>query len=479
MSIHIILGKPGSGKSMYATQRVFQELIEGRRNIVTNLPLKPGMLNEYIQKTYPNVNVNFVHRLRILTDEEMSRFWEFRGPPTQEQSNGNDEGRGVAYFLDEAHIAFNARDWATLGRGAIHYMSQHRKLGDIIWPITQAVGNLDKQFRSVAEDYTVLRNEYTAKMGVFRGMGRFVRKSYYTEPQGKAEPFETATFHIDTKGIAACYDTAKGIGVHGSKADIGRRAKGIPIWWVFPLLIGAASLCVFIPMWMGKGASKFLTGGQKAMAQVAKPFVPPQPVVDTQALPPQPIFPSSYDVVTREPVRQYFKDLPKRKVTGVLVREGSIVVLMDDGSKIYEDDPEFQGAKRGRVKIDGVWYTPTGVPRGTIDDKLNSLQVINNKEVDKPKEAATVTEVKSYHVVTSTQQPIIKPNENQQVPTLAENRAVPSVLPQRNVASPRRTVRVLVPRQEPVGTTVAIRNSTRGEIPGNRVGIGNSQNRFP
>jgi len=52
MSIHIILGKPGSGKSMYATQRVFQEFLEGRRNIVTNLPLKPGALNEYIQKLF-------------------------------------------------------------------------------------------------------------------------------------------------------------------------------------------------------------------------------------------------------------------------------------------------------------------------------------------------------------------------------------------------------------------------------------------
>lgn len=263
MSIHVILGKPGSGKSLYATTRVIRELLESQRNIVTNLPLRPDRLNEYMGETYPRACTRFVERVRILTDDEIGSFWKFRGP-------ADDPGAlGVAYFLDEAHIAFNARDWATIGRGALHYLSQHRKLGDIVWPITQSAGNLDKQFRSVSEDFTVLRNEYTAKFGPFKGRGRFVRKTYLAEPSNNAEPFETASFTLDVKGIASCYDTAKGIGVHGNKADIGRKAKGIPIWTVIPAGLALGLMCVAIPWALAKGASRVLTGGKASKPPIA------------------------------------------------------------------------------------------------------------------------------------------------------------------------------------------------------------------
>lgn len=277
MSIHVILGKPGSGKSLYATSRLIQELRETGRNIVTNLPLRLERLNEYLQEHYPNDDLRMVQRVRMLSDLELRTFWNYRGPEitsginaaniyddhhsTESKPYGDDKGAGVAYFLDEAHIAFNARDWANIGKGALHYLSQHRKLGDIVFVITQAPGNLDKQFRSVAEDFTVLRNEYTAKYGPFRGRGRFVRKVYLSEPQGNSEPFDKGTFTLDAEGIASCYDTAKGIGVHGSKADIGRRAKGISIWWVVPAALVMCLAAVAIPWWLGRTASGFIAGG--------------------------------------------------------------------------------------------------------------------------------------------------------------------------------------------------------------------------
>jgi zona occludens toxin (predicted ATPase) len=96
MSIHVILGKPGSGKSLYATSRVLDELVNGSRNVVTNLPLHPGRLNEYIQQKHPQLDARLVQRLRILTDDEIKSFWDFRGP------DGDKGAKGVAYFLDEA-----------------------------------------------------------------------------------------------------------------------------------------------------------------------------------------------------------------------------------------------------------------------------------------------------------------------------------------------------------------------------------------
>lgn len=315
MSIHIILGKPGSGKSLYATSRLIDELANGKRNVVTNLPIRPDRLNQYLQDKYPDRDCRMIQRLRMLTDDEMRQFWLYRGPDAEAGTSypsdlpefsawttpfdGSDSqdyvtayrrhvereqeayedakaelakrreqfikylgdlsgGLGVAYFLDEAHIAFNARDWASLGRGAIHYLSQHRKLNDIVWPITQSPGNLDKQFRSVAEDFTVLRNEYMAKYGPFRGRGRFVRRIYLSEPTGNAEPFDKGTFTLDKEGIASCYDTAKGIGVHGTTADIGKRAKGISIWWAFAGAFGIAALVGLVPFLLGKAAQSVM-----------------------------------------------------------------------------------------------------------------------------------------------------------------------------------------------------------------------------
>lgn len=296
MSIHIILGKPGSGKSFYATRRLIDELCDTNRNIVTNLPLRLDALNDYVQKRWPDRDLRPLQRIRLLSDDEMRYFWKFRGaadvaPPElqlwgaeqNEQRKSalardldhwaktpslGDEGRGVAYFLDEAHIPFNARAWATVATAALFYLSQHRKLGDIVWPITQAPSNLDKQFRSVAEDFTRVRNEYLAKWGPFKGRGRFVRKTYLSEPTGtNAEPFETASFTLD--GIEACYDTAKGIGVHGNKADVGRRANGIPILWVVPGALVLALACVVVPYLIGKGAAKFI-GGSEAVPAASK-----------------------------------------------------------------------------------------------------------------------------------------------------------------------------------------------------------------
>jgi len=371
MSIHVILGKPGSGKSLYATARVIQELREGQRNIVTNLPLHPGRMNEYLQQKWPDQDCRLVQRLRILTDDELREFWKFRGP------DGDEGKQGVAYFLDEAHIAFNAREWATLGRGALHYLSQHRKLGDIVWPITQAPGNLDKQFRSVAEDFTVLRNEYTAKFGPFRGRGRFVRRTYLAEPSQNAEPFETATFTLDKEGIASCYDTARGIGVHGNKADIGRRAKGIPIWTVIPAALALAACCVFVPLALGRGVSGYMTGTVKKPA-------PQKPSADLRGVVRTPFgggFPSprgegegasgAVPIVENGPVRsQSVADatLPRAAssrdekstnepvaraeiwVLGYVVRGGKVNVLLSDGRTLSEHDGVLDRVTRNFVE---------------------------------------------------------------------------------------------------------------------------------
>lgn len=356
MSIHIILGKPGSGKSLYGVHMVIRQLRETGRNIVTNLPLHPGRLNEYLQQRFPKENLRMVQRLRVMTDEEMREFWKFRGPPLVTEYDapeqvpenarfGDDKGRGVAYFLDEAHIAFNARDWAVLGRGAIHYMSQHRKLGDIVFPITQAVGNLDKQFRSVAEDFTVMKNEAVAKLGPFRGAARFKRTSFYSEPSNNAQPFEVATFRLDKDGIASCYDTARGIGVHGSKADIGRRAAGISIYWVFPIVLAIALAVVAVPYFLGRAATSFVAGGPAKTSKGDKTAV--------QAAAPVASSPAS-SVGRPAAASSASLGVPRDGsavwVVGSVVQGDRYLVILSDGRRFSEEELELSRATRAFVE---------------------------------------------------------------------------------------------------------------------------------
>jgi hypothetical protein len=433
MSIHITLGKPGSGKSLLNTRRVIRELRESRRNIVTNLPLRPGQLNEYLQRKFPEENLRLAQRLRILTDDELKKFWEFRGPPDigahkpeplapfrfearpdesigdqkirfqhesavyaqmaaeHERRNmhfrdpgGDPEGsQGVCYILDECHIAFNARDWATVGRGAINYLSQHRKLGDIVWPITQAAGNLDKQFRSVAEDFTVCRNEYVAKFGIFKGRGRFVWKTYNSEPDRSSEPFLTGTFKFD--GEEECYDTARGIGVHGNKADIGRRAKGIPILWSIPALIAfALVVCLIVPWLLGTGIPKFLNGRAREIAgtgeqiikeKVGEAVVPKNEDHSGPSKPPSRFTaPQNYTPPTRvqEPTRSREQSNAQEPwPTGFITRNGRINVTMSDGTIISEEDnepgklPVLRRVTRTSAEINGKIMRFRGSPTVT------------------------------------------------------------------------------------------------------------------
>jgi len=150
---------------------------------------------------------------------------------------------GVYYAIDEVNNFFNSRAWMETGRDVLYYLSQHRKLGDTVICITQAVENVDKQFRSVTQDFTYLRNLSKETFGKFKMPSIFVRKTFGSPPSEHSQPMETGTFRLDVTGIAACYDTAQGVGIHGRNADIGAKKKGIPIWI---LLLGIPAIIIAI-----------------------------------------------------------------------------------------------------------------------------------------------------------------------------------------------------------------------------------------
>lgn len=264
MSIHFISGKPGGGKTLYSVRLIVDELVRGNRPVVTNVPLKMADLAVFIQERYPKAyeekfiaaGVHLSDRVQLISEDDLPKFFTYRAGIVRVESVTNVEWKagkrpdftvvkdsGVFYVLDEIHIAFNARAWAETGAEVLYYLSQHRKLGDDVVCITQSVGNVDKQFRSVAQDFTYIKNLSKQKAGLFYLPAIFTRNTYCQPATDNSKPMESGTFSLDVSGLASCYDTARGVGIHGrSGADTNARKKGLH-WAVavvgIPLVIWA------------------------------------------------------------------------------------------------------------------------------------------------------------------------------------------------------------------------------------------------
>ena len=282
MSIHFISGKPGGGKTLYGVRMIMDELSCGVRPIITNVPLRLAELNRYFQEHYPKsyerrffrkdeagnvVPVHITDIIRVLSDDEMGVFFSFRGNDVRLPTVTNVEWRagkrpdyssvedgGVFYVLDEVHIAFNARKWAETGNEVLYYLSQHRKLGDDVVCITQAISNVDKQFRSVAQDFTYIKNLSKQNLGLFRMPALFLRSTYAQPAVENSKAMETGSFSLDVSGMAACYDTAKGVGIHGRRgADTKARKRGIHwLWFLIGLPVFLYCVYHFVPHLVAK-----------------------------------------------------------------------------------------------------------------------------------------------------------------------------------------------------------------------------------
>jgi len=367
MSLHFISGKPGGGKSLYAMQLLQDELLHGSRLICTNLPLNLGELNTYLTAEFPNRVFDLHARVRVLDDStETGSFWLYRWASQQIGAVAEDEwkagkrfdfgkplvdvgevDRGVLFIIDEIHLFFNSREWMNTGKGCLFYLSQHRKLGDDVVAVTQSIGNVDKQFRSLAQDFSYIRNMKKEKKGLFKLPGIFIR-STYSQPftgQPGVEAMEVRTFRLQPTKLAACYNTAAGVGVLGrSGSDTGERTKGLP-WWV--AILAVVLICAgvaFVPSLIGKAVGS--TVGKTATATAKGGVILPS-LVSSNALQSNPRASAPPEKFAEQP-----KPLPVF-VVGHYVRDRRVIVLLTDGTRRQTG---IEALNEDGAVIDGVRY---------------------------------------------------------------------------------------------------------------------------
>jgi hypothetical protein len=364
MSIHFLSGKPGGGKSLYAVRLCLDELLYGSRCIVTNLPLKLDELNSYLQVQFPDKSINLFERIILLDDAtETGRFWTVRpGRPVisvlskveWERGGKPDYGAvhdgGVFYVIDEVHNFFNARAWMETGRDVLFYLSQHRKLGDTLIAVTQHVGNVDKQFRSLTQDYTYLRNLTKERMGLFRLPARFIRKTYLQPATDTATAMESGSFSLDVSGLARCYDTAAGVSIHGKAADRGERHKGLHwAWAVVGVPVAILLFLHFVPKVIGKVTepprlSPVVVPG---VARVSpSPSSQPLPVKASPPVSAGPSVPVSASVPATNAI----------KVTGRVFTGRAWHVLLSDGRTVKLGDGHLTVIGDDFAVVDGTRY---------------------------------------------------------------------------------------------------------------------------
>jgi len=170
-----IEGKPGSGKSYYATLKIIEDLKNGKK-IYTNMEnILIRSLAWHIEKTTEGKvrKETVLDNFRILKTKDLRRFWEI---PKRQLVNST-------IILDEVMLDFFSRDWQKTGKDLIFFFTQHRKYRVDLYYITQSISKVDGVLREMTQYYIRLRNTNHFKMWFVKVPERFVATWFYEDQE--------------------------------------------------------------------------------------------------------------------------------------------------------------------------------------------------------------------------------------------------------------------------------------------------------
>ena len=265
-----LTGKPGAGKSYFATRVIIAEIMEGKnRPIVSNVPINKEKLREYTRKDF------YYYPLETYTDNKA--FFTNRGyyqiddlPCTENIDFApllKEDDEGVLFIIDEAHLYFNARNWKHMPQATISYITTIRHVGDsLIW-MCQKFTDIDSQIRGKTQAFHLLRNLEKEKIGMFkRGTGfrcyQYQEERHIeTHGSGTNPPSQDFTYPFDIK-VAECYNTSLFNKAHDKKY----RIKAIPLNYIIYAVI---TLVVAGIYWVSTGGYRQMyTAFLPDMAQI-------------------------------------------------------------------------------------------------------------------------------------------------------------------------------------------------------------------
>ena len=270
-----LTGKPGAGKSYFATRLIIAEITKGKnRPIVSNVPINKKKLREYVKKdfyyydleTYTDNKAFFTNRGYYHIDvDDLGANVDFK-PLLKD----NDEG--VLFIIDEAHLYFNARNWKHMPQATISYITTIRHVGDsLIW-MCQRFSDIDSQIRGKTQAFHLLRNLQKEKLGIFkRGTGfrcyQYLEECHISSHGSQlTRPAQDFKYPFDIK-IAECYSTSLFNKAHDKKYKV----KAIPLPYIIYTCI---TLFVLLLYWIA-------TGGFTTIVDSIMPNMEDQEVVET------------------------------------------------------------------------------------------------------------------------------------------------------------------------------------------------------
>lgn len=172
VSIYLVTGPPGTGKTWYCVRGIFNDLRRGDW-VATNIELRDGWAHALASKDI----ITRLFKGKKGIEENQRRYEEHlfvstslgelmsvrlpecgRCKGCREHGKCNREGRGKIR-LDEAHEWLNARKWEDDDREpVVKFASHHRKLGWEVYIITQDEKRIDNQVRGNFEYHVHLKN---------------------------------------------------------------------------------------------------------------------------------------------------------------------------------------------------------------------------------------------------------------------------------------------------------------------------------
>jgi hypothetical protein len=296
--IHGVFGKLGSGKGLLIIKRIADELLDGFRDVVTNVPVRvlpwvngqsqPQIgLRAYIAEEMKGVLSEaeldgILGRLLVIEDIDKGAdlfLWRRDGNTGEwfklQATHPDEKGRPsrfdaeqikvrncapVLVATDEAWQFYpNNGGWS---RSPIlpFYARQQRKLRDEWYIITQHPTDVDSVVWNIAQDFQVCRNHGMERMGIFRQPEIFRVLTYVTNPaKGNAIVSHESIHRLDRKRLAQCYDTTAGVGISGGfKGDANQQRKGIHVGWAVAGVVLVVGALVMVPHLFGRMASGWI-----------------------------------------------------------------------------------------------------------------------------------------------------------------------------------------------------------------------------